>query len=656
MVRFLKNGNAIEFRHEHEKVRIEPWGTDSIRVRAAVNAEILDRNFALLDQPAIAAEISIAENSASLKNGKIMVEVSGDGRIRFLKTGSGTSLIEEIPFHSLLWPFARDYKSLGSEFCKTTCRFKAYDDEKIFGLGQHRHGLMNQKGCVLPLEQRNCEINIPFALSNRGYGFLWNNPAIGRVEFAANGTTWTADACRQIDYWITCGDTPADIIENYTSVTGRAPMLPEFASGFWQSKARYKSQDELLRIAREYKKRGLPISVIVSDFFHYVHMGDWKFDPVEWPDPEGMVQELEKMGIKLMVSIWPTVSPMSENYAEMNERGLLLQSERGKNIYNKFKRKAVGDVDYLHYYDPSNPEARKFVWEKVRENYYRHGIKVWWLDAIEPELYPNHPENVRYHAGNGLEVGNLYPIWSQMGFYEGMKSEGEDEIIMLCRSAWAGSQKYAAAVWSGDIFPTFESLRQQVRAGLNIALSGIPWWTTDIGGFVGGNPEDPGFRELIVRWFQYGAFCPLFRLHGARDPWKDGSGAANEVWSFGEEAYGIIKEYMFMRERLRPYIMEQMKAAHEKGTPVMRPMFYDFPGEEKMWEIDDQYMFGPDILVAPILHEGATQRKVRLPSGCDWVDAWTGTKITGSEKVTADAPLDRIPLYTRTGSNIQIVD
>jgi alpha-D-xyloside xylohydrolase len=321
---------------------------------------------------------------------------------------------------------------------------------------------------------------------------------------------------------------------------------------------------------------------------------------------------------------------------------------------------ATGSV-FLHLLDSTHPEARKFLWSKLRENYVRHGIKVFWLDAIEPELAVYDHDNVRYHAGNGLEVGCIYPLMQQRAIYEGMKSAGEREIITLGRAGFAGSQRFGAAIWSGDIHSTWEDLQQQVRAGLNIAMSGIPWWTTDIGGFFGGEIDTPYFQELIVRWFQYGAFCPLFRLHGWRnsslthpetsDPTR---GGPNEVWAFGERAYGIIREILFLRERLRPYIMQQMKLASMKGTPPMRPLFFDFAGDKNCAEVDDQFLFGPDLLVAPVLQSKVSKRKVYLPAGATWTDAWTGKKFKGGQTITADTPLEKIPLYLKNGRKLPI--
>lgn len=649
---FRKEGGVLVWQMNHETVRIEPWGKDSLRVRSTVGREILDRPGALLEPERSKVQIKIHKGGAHLRNGKIKAGMSQDGCIRFLKAGNGELLLEEVPY-ARLKPGARSFKSISSDLYRIETRFEARDGERFYGLGQHRHGRLNQKGCVIDLAQRNCEVSIPFLLSSRGYGFLWNNPAVGRVELGANGTRWVAEAACQIDYWITAGDTYADIMNRYADAVGYAPMLPGWAAGFWQSKLRYRTQDELLSVAREYKRRGLPLSIIVIDFFHWKALGDWRFDREYWPDPAAMVRELDEMGVKVMVSVWPTVHPDSVNYEEAGRSGYLVSNERGIPAHSPFS--SVSSLA-MRYYDPTNPAARKFIWEKVREGYYRYGIKIFWLDACEPEIYPADPDNLRYHTGNGLEVANIYPLMHQKAFYDGMRSEGEEEVITLCRSAWAGSQRYGAAVWSGDIESTFEVLEGQVRAGLNIGLSGIPWWTTDIGGFLHGDITTPYFRELVVRWFQYGCWCPLFRLHGERRPYReeDQSAGPNEVWSFGEDAYEIIKESLFLRERLRPYIMKQMRLAHRKGIPPMRPLFFDFPGDEGCADIEDQFLFGPDVLVAPVVKQGARSREVYLPAGTNWTDAWTDKKLKGGQRIEAVAPIERIPVYLRGDSELPI--
>jgi alpha-D-xyloside xylohydrolase len=479
---------------------------------------------------------------------------------------------------------------------------------------------------------------------------------VGRVTFGKNVITWEAKASKKIDYWVTAGDSPAEIEEAYARAAGTVPMMPGFAMGFWQCKLRYQTQDELLRVAREYKKRGLPISVIVIDFFHWPMQGDWKFDPQYWPDPDAMIRELKEMKIELMVSIWPTVDRRSENWTEMLEKGYLIRTERGFRIAMDFQGNTV-------HYDATNPEARNYLWEKVKKNYYGKGIKVFWLDEAEPEYSAYDFDHYRYHLGPDIEIGNIYPFMYAKTFFDGMSAAGQKNIINLLRCAWAGSQRFGALVWSGDIHSSFKSLRNQLAAGLNMGIAGIPWWTTDIGGFHGGAAGDSAFHELLVRWFEYSCFCPVMRLHGCREPMKApmgsyggaacASGADNEIWSYTEEVYEICKKYLFLRENLRPYIDEQMKAAHEKGTPVIRPLFYDFPEDPAAWETEDQFMFGPNYLVAPVLYEGRRERELCLPKGVTWTNAWTGEAAEGGRPITAAAPLDRIPVFTRDGSRLE---
>ena len=507
----------------------------------------------------------------------------------------------------------------------------------------------------LELAHRNSQASVPFLLSSLGYGLLWNNPGVGRAVLGRNTMSFEAYATRSLDYWITVGDTPAEIEEAYARVTGTVPMMPEYGLGFWQCKLRYQTQEELLEVAREYKRRNLPIDLIVIDFFHWPKQGEWKFDPTYWPDPDGMVRELEEMGIKLMVSIWPTVDKTSENYEEMLEKGYLIRTERGFRVGLDFEGATI-------HYDATNPAAREYVWEKARKNYYEKGIKVFWLDEAEPEYTAYDFDNYRYYRGTDLEVGNIYPVEYARTFYEGMEAEGQQNIVNLLRCAWAGSQKYGALVWSGDIASSFESMRNQLAAGLNMGLAGIPWWTTDIGGFHGGDPNDPAFRELFVRWFQWGTFCPVMRLHGDREPRQPQvgstggatcrSGAANEVWSYGEAVYEICKKYMELREKMRPYTRKLMEEAHKKGTPVMRPLFYEYPDEKSCWEVEDEYFYGPDLLVAPVCYAKQEKRKVYLPGETIWVEYETKKEYPGQQWVEVDTPIDRIPVFCKKQGTI----
>lgn len=642
-------------RYDRELLCIEAWGENALRIRVTKNCEFDKSDRALLPAGG-QADIQIDGQKAEVKNGKIKAVIAPSGKISFYNQDDKLLLTEylrteeaEGACRSLLKIEAREMKPLGGNDFRLVQRFEPCRHEKIYGMGQYQQDFLNLKGLSLELAQRNSQASVPFYISDQGYGFLWNNPAIGEVMFGRNITSWKAASATQLDYWITAGDSPHEILSSYTEVTGRPPMMPEYAMGFWQCKLRYKTQDELIEVAREYHRRNIPLSVIVIDYFHWPNQGTWTFDKEYWPDPEKMVRELKEMGIELMVSVWPTVDTRSPNYKEMLEKGLLASTDRGLRTQMDFYGNEV-------FYDVTNPEARRYVWEKIKKNYYEKGIKTFWLDVAEPEYSTYDFELYRYAAGSNMQVGNSYPLFYAKNFYDGLKEEGETEILNLLRCAWAGSQRYGALVWSGDIHSGFASLRAQVCAGLNMAMAGIPWWTTDIGGFNDGNINDPSFIELLIRWFQYGTFCPVMRLHGYRLPYEEpmskelgggmcDSGAANEIWSFGKETYEILKTYIELRERLRPYIRELMKQAHETGTPPMRPLFYDFPEDAKAWDIRDAYMFGANILAAPVLCEGVSERDVYLPEGTEWTELISGKKYQGGRFVKAEAPLERMPIF-----------
>lgn len=451
MIRIIDN--KIYCRQDKELLVIEPWGPNSLRIRATQNHTFNrdEETSALLPAMASSPELKTDGKSATIVNGKIRCELMVTGKIKFYNQ-KGELLLEEFDrnrfrenvegeFNSALEISPRTFTPImGTENYKLTVRFEPNDGEKIYGMGQYQQPYMDMKGCVVELAHRNSQASIPFALSNKGYGMLWNNPAIGSVTFGKNLTEWAALSTRQMDYWITVGDTPAEIEEAYADATGKVPMMPDYGCGFWQCKLRYQTQEELLEVAREYKRRGLPISVIVADYFHWPHQGDWKFDKDYWPDPKAMVEELESMGIKLMVSIWPTVDSESENYKEMEELGYLSRNDFGKRMYQ------LGDAAV---FDPTNPDARKFVWDKIKKNYYDDGIRIFWLDEAEPEFTNYEYSNHRFYLGSDLEIGNVFPREYARMAYEGMEEAGQENIVNLLRCAWAGSQKYGALVWSG---------------------------------------------------------------------------------------------------------------------------------------------------------------------------------------------------------------
>ena len=651
---YEREGALIRF-YNNEIVKIEPWGKNAVRVRCSPEGKLSDKNWALLDIDTPKAQITINGDSAELVNGNARVCVDKNGKISFYNQRGALLLDEALRLNPLKRPARMFTPRLLGKY-ELTMSFESDPSEKIFGMGQYQYEFLNLKGCTLEMAHRNSQASVPFYVSSLGYGFLWNNPAIGEVNFSRNITQLKSLSTEQLDYLVIVEDTPAKIMENYMGATGKPPRMPELAMGFWQSKLRYRNQEELMSIARKYKEIGVPLGVIVCDFFHWPCQGDFRFDYDYWQDPEKMTAELKEMGTELMVSVWPTIEFGSENYKEMLERGYLIRNDRGPSNHTEFVHPAV-------FYDATNPDARKFVWDKVKKNYYDKGVRLFWLDEAEPEFMLYDYDNHRYYEGNCAEVGNIYPTRYAQGFYDGLNEVGEKDIITLVRCAWAGSQRYGALVWSGDILPTYEALRCQIRAGLNMAMSGIPWWTTDIGGFDSGDPLDPVCRELTVRWFEYATFCPVLRLHGYQMPYipadenaKGGgqcyTGGDNEIWSYGDTAFEIFKRLIALRERMKPYITAAMDEAHEKGTPPMRPLFYDFPSDTHAWEIEDEYIFGSSVLVAPISYEGATEREVYLPAGCDWICVKDGKKYAGGTTLTVRAELDEIPLYVRTDSNI----
>ena len=660
---------------DSERLLLEPWGPDALRIRSTMQADFDWKNWALdAERPPGAADIHISDGgeSASIRNGGIIARIDPRGQINYYNANGDLLLAEYVRvrmgdmqagdgqidrqaisyFNSALKILSRTFTpQVGGDY--TLCaRFESRPDERIYGMGAYQHGFLDHKGCILELAHRNSQASVPFAVSSLGYGFLWNNPAIGSVSFGKNLTEWTAASTRQLDYWITAARTPRRIVENYGKITGTVPMMPEYGLGLWQSKLRYRTQSELLDVAREYWRRGIRLDVIVVDFFHWPAQGEYCFDPDYWPDPEEMIAELEANGTKLMVSIWPTIDKTSTHFEEMRTRGLLVRTHRGIATTMDFLGNTV-------FFDATNPEARNYIWELVKENYFDKGVRIFWLDEAEPEYSVYDFDNYHYHAGTNLSVGNVYPRTYAQGFYEGMSAQQCTNIVNLVRCAWAGSQRFGALVWSGDVDSSFESLRNQLAIGLSMGMAGIPWWTSDIGGFHGGVNTDPSFRECLVRWFQFAVFSPVVRMHGDREPHtkpmsnKGGglcaSGAGNEIWSFGEEVEAILVAHLQLRERLRPYVREQMRHAHEHGTPLMRPLCYDFPDDEHVWQIEDAYMFGPDILVAPILQEGIRERTVYLPSGCNWRNPG-GETVEGGRTIVVDAPLDRIPVFFREES------
>ncbi len=667
------NGHQLIWTGGGETVVVEPWGRDSVRVRATLEGAVIDADWALLPPTPGAHDqvtLQVHDRGATLCNGRIRVELETSSWFHepvgyevfrcdlAFYDETGRLLLRELGRGGSLDLRARRYRALPGDGYALTASFEADPEEHLAGMGQYQQHVLDLKGSTFELAHRNSQASVPFVLSDVGYGFLWHNPAVGRATFARNRSEWHAESTHQLDYWVTAGSTPAQITAAYAEATGHAPMMPERGLGYWQCKLRYWNADQLLEVAREHHRRGLPLDVIVADFFHWPHMGDYRFEEEFWPDPAGMVAELRELGVELMVSVWPQVALASENFRQLRGHNMLVRADRGLDVQMAFE----GPSAFL---DVLNPAARRWLAATLQENYGRHGIRTFWLDEAEPEFGVYDYDAYRTHLGPYLRVGNLYPQAFARAVFEGQRAAGETEIVNLVRCVWAGSQRFGALAWSGDISSTFEDMARQITAGIHMGVAGIPWFTTDIGGFHGGDTADPAFGELLVRWFQLGAFSPVMRMHGDRLPQEpvtaaDGSrrlrsGGPNEVWSYGEEVGSILERYLRLREDLRPYLREVMRAAHTDGQPVMRGLFHEFPDDPQVWQIDDEYLLGPDLLVAPVIVAGARERDVYLPRGARWTDAATGAVHRGGGTIRVDAPIEDIPVFLRDGALSHLV-
>ena len=511
--------------------------------------------------------------------------------------------------------------------------------EAFYGLGQHQAGVWNYRGASIDLSQENTEIAIPLLLSSNGYGIFWNNDSRSRVNNRFVHTLYIrSEVADVIDYYFLYGPDFDKIVAAYRELTGAAPMFGKWAYGFWQCKNKYQSQDELLGVARKYRDLHIPVDNIVQDWFWWNHKGEHVFNK-KYPDPKGMVDELHRQHYHLMISVWPFFDPGTAVYADMDKRGFLID------------RTKVGGFhpQGMAVYDATNPAARNYFWNLMDRPLFKIGADAWWLDTDEPET-EGREENVlldhKLSIGSGARYANVYPLMHTEAVHDGQRAESDQKrVFILSRSGFSGIQRNGVTAWSGDILSNWESFKRQIPAGLNFAVSGVPYWTTDIGGFFIGNPDDPKFRELFVRWFEYGAFCPIFRVHGTRTTDQ------NELWSYGPEAQSILVSYDQLRYELMPYIYSlAWKTTHECYTP-MRPVVMDFRDDVTAQNIGDQFLYGPAILVNPITEAGATSRHLYLPKS-EWVDFWTGKPVSGGHWIDAPAALNRIPLYARAGSII----
>lgn len=577
--------------------------------------------------PGAKFQISQTSDAAILTTDALKIELSLKwGNVQF-STATGEGLLRErnsIP---------RTYEPAelnGEKTFHVEDRFAPDFSEGFYGLGQHQNGMFNYRGATVELGQNNTDVAIPLLLSSKGYALMWNTASLTHIDnrfpLELNLDSLAGHA---VDYYFIYGPEMDQLIHEYRNLTGHTPMLPKWSYGFFQSKDRYVSQDEVLGIAHRYREEHIPLDTIVQDWFWWKAEGDPIFNS-NFPDVPGELKQLHDEHVHAMLSVWGLFDSKSQNFAEMTKQHL--------------------DVPSAHVYDATNPKARDFYWNNLAGKLLSLDWDAFWLDSAEPEEYWPHMgdailQNKQIAIGNGAKYTNIFPFMHTLGVQEHWKTTTDRKrVFLLTRSAFLGQQRVGAAVWSGDVYGSYWGLRHQVAAGLNLALSGYPYWTTDIGGYwpPHDNPvEDPKFQELYARWFEYGTFCPIFRTHGHRPQ--------NEIWAFNK-VEPILINYDKLRYRLMPYIYSLAWRVTNEDYTIQRPLVMDWRTDLRVRDIGDQFMFGPALLVNPVLQSDATRRSLYLPDAPVWYDFWTGESRGGNREIDADAPLDRIPLYVRAGS------
>ncbi|MGA9055778.1 MAG: glycoside hydrolase family 31 protein [Terriglobia bacterium] len=509
--------------------------------------------------------------------------------------------------------------------------------EGFYGLGQHQAGVWNYRGESVDIAQDNSNISLPMLLSTNGYGLFWDNPSRSRFNNRFMQSLYiSSEVADQIDYYFIYGPEFDKIVAAYRELTGAAPMFGKWAYGFWQCKNRYQSQKELLEVAHKYRELHIPVDNLVQDWFWWKIKGDFEFND-HYPDPRGMIDDLHRNHFHLMISVWPYFDPGSKVYEEMDKRGYFIDRTKA----------AAFHPAGMALYDAFNPAARKFYWQLMDNVLFKIGADAWWLDTTEPETEGRETNILvsdKVAAGSGARYANLYPLMTTSAVYDGQRSVTDQKrVFILSRSAYAGIQRNSTAAWSGDINSDWETFKRQIPAGLNLMLSGIPYWTTDIGGFTDGNPDSPAYRELFLRWFEYGAFCPILRVHGTR------ATNQNELWSYGADAQEILTRYDTLRYRLMPYIYSLAWQVTHAGYTLMRPLVMDYREDVTARNIGDQFLFGPALMVSPVTDPGVDGRRVYLPN-TTWTNFWSGESFSGGKFIMAAAPLETLPLFARAGS------
>nr|WP_315153416.1 TIM-barrel domain-containing protein [uncultured Flavobacterium sp.] len=641
-----------------------------------------------------AFSVKTDKNSIILKSDKLNVTInSASGNVTF-SSNSEKTLLKEKPEGTKFEPF----NDTGVSTYTVYQSFALDKDEPIYGLGQHQRGDLNQRNQKYHMEQGNTEDAVTFFQSVKGYGLYWDNYSPTEFTDDANETSFKSIVGDGVDYYFMYGGNADGVIAQMRELTGKAPMFPLWTYGFWQSRERYKSQNELVNVVKKYRELGVPLDGIIQDWQYWGNNYLWNamdFLNPDFSDPKRMTEEVHALNAHMIISIWSSFGPQTKPYKEMDQKGMLFNiitwPESGSEIWPP-------NLDYpsgVRVYDAYNPEARDIYWKYASQGLFARGVDGWWMDSTEPDHLQAKPADydTKTYLGSFRKVRNAYPLMTVGGVYDHQRETTSDKrVFILTRSAFAGQQRYGANTWSGDTGSSWETLRNQIPAGLNFTLTGMPHWNSDIGGFFAGvynkswndgtGSKNPLYQELYVRWIQFGTFNAMMRSHGTDVP--------REIYHFGtkgEPIYDAIDKSINLRYALLPYIYSTSWEVTDKQSSFMRALFMDFVDDKKVWDIKDQFMFGKSILVAPVVqaqytpekvvkvneesgwnkqdskeNSGKTaidftaekSRNVYLPAGTDWYDFWTNEKVNGGQEISKKTTIDMIPLYIKAGAIIPL--
>lgn len=607
----------------------------------------------------------------TVKSERVSVKCNlSSGTINFY-TNAGAVLLNEKENSASFKPF----NDAGSNTYNIEQAYVLDKEEAIYGLGQQQKGKMVQRNLTLNMVQGNTDDYVPFIISVKGYGLFWDNYSPTTFTDNTESTSFKSDVGDCIDYYFMYGGNADAVIARMRELTGQAPMFPLWTYGFFQSKERYKSQDEIVAVVKKYRELKVPLDGIIQDWQYWGSNYLWNamdFLNEEFPNSKKMVDDIHKLNARLTISIWNSFGPQTKQYKELEGIGALMNfstwPQSGSTLWPPKRDYPSG----VRVYDPYNPAARNIYWKHLSKMHLL-GIDGWWMDSSEPDHLDFKPSDMdnKTHLGSFRKVRNAFPLMTVGGVFQHQRAvDSSKRIFILTRSAFAGQQRYGANTWSGDVTSSWPTLRNQISAGLNFSLTGIPYWNSDIGGFFltrfPRKLEDPEYRELYTRWLEFGTFTPLMRSHGADAP--------REIYQFGTKGtryYAAIEKYINLRYLLLPYIYSTSWDVTANQSSMMRALMMDFPADKKALDINDQYMFGKSFLVSPVVNpmyvkpgvKGKDSIKIEdfsaiksketyLPAGADWYDFWTGEKFAGGNKVSKQTPLDIIPLYIKAGSVI----